>query len=123
MRKVAPVSPGIGAQLAVLAATSGARSIVEIGTGAGVSGLWLLRGMAPQGVLTSVDSEPEHTRLARTAFAADEIAPQRFRLITGTALEVLPRLTDGGYDLVYADAAAREADGYLAEAIRAFYHA
>lgn len=112
------IAPAAGAVLQLLAVTTQATAVVEIGTGAGVSGLWLLRGMAPQGVLTSVDSEPEHTRLARTAFAADEIAPQRFRLITGTALEVLPRLTDGGYDLVYADAAAREADGYLAEAIR-----
>jgi len=112
------IAPAAGAVLQLLAATIQAIAVVEIGTGAGVSGLWLLRGMAPQGVLTSVDSEPEHTRLARAALTSDGIAPQRFRLITGAALDVLPRLTDGGYDLVYADADAREADGYLAEALR-----
>ena len=64
---VASVSAAVGAQLAVLAATTAARSIVEIGTGAGVSGLWMLRG-APQAVLTSIDNEPEHLAAARRSF-------------------------------------------------------
>ena len=42
--------------------------MVEVGTGAGVSGLWLLRGMQSDGVLTSVDTEAEHQRLARETF-------------------------------------------------------
>jgi predicted O-methyltransferase YrrM len=52
------VTPAVGAQLGVLAAASGARSIVEIGTGAGVSGLWMLRG-APGATITSIDTEVE----------------------------------------------------------------
>jgi len=113
-----PVQPGCGAALRFLAAVLDARSVVEVGTGTGVSGLWLLRGMRPDGVLTTVDVEAEHTRLARETFAQAGIAPQRTRLITGRALEVLPRLTDGGYDLVLADAAKEEYAAYLDEAVR-----
>ena len=47
-----PVLPGSGAVLRLLAAVTQARSVVEIGTGAGISGVWLLRGMPSDGVLT-----------------------------------------------------------------------
>ena len=97
------VSPAVGAQLALLAAASTVHSIVEIGTGAGVSGLWLLRG-APNAVLTSIDVEFEHQQAARTAFADAQVPANRIRLITGTASEVLPRMNDGAYDLVFVDA-------------------
>ena len=49
-----PVSTGVGAALRLLAATCGAKAVLEIGTGAGVSGLWLLQGMSPDGVLTTI---------------------------------------------------------------------
>ena len=97
------VTPAMGAQLALLAAASTTHSIVEIGTGAGVSGLWLLRG-APNAVLTSIDVEFEHQQAARTAFANADVPANRIRLITGGALEVLPRMNDGAYDLVFVDA-------------------
>jgi predicted O-methyltransferase YrrM len=97
------VTPAMGAQLALLAAAGTTHSIVEIGTGAGVSGLWLLRG-APNAVLTSIDVEYEHQQVARTAFAEADVPANRIRLITGTALEVLPRMNDGAYDLVFVDA-------------------
>ena len=113
-----PIGPGGGALLRFLAASLGARSVVEIGTGAGVSGLWLLRGMAPDGVLTSIDLEAEHQRVARETFADAGIAANRTRLITGRALDVLPRLTDGAYDLVFCDAAKGEYADYLGEALR-----
>jgi predicted O-methyltransferase YrrM len=113
-----PIGPGVGAALRFLAATVDARAVVEIGTGAGVSGLWLLRGMRPDGVLTTVDVEPEHSRAAKATFAAAGIASGRARLINGAALDVLPRLTDAGYDLVFADAAKAEYGDYLGEALR-----
>ncbi len=91
---------------------------MEIGTGCGVSGIWLLRGMPPDGVLTSVDVEPEHQRLARQAFGEAGFATNRYRLIGGRALDVLPRLTDGGYDLVYCDADKQEYPEYLSAALR-----
>jgi predicted O-methyltransferase YrrM len=100
---VDPVSPAVGAQLAVLAAASSVHSILEIGTGAGVSGLWLLTG-APDAILTSIDVEYDHQQAARTAFADADVPANRIRLITGNAIEVLPRMNDGAYDLVLVDA-------------------
>ena len=63
-----PIGPGGGATLRFLAAATNARAVVEVGTGAGVSGLWLLRGMRRDGVLTTVDRDPEHQRAAKQAF-------------------------------------------------------
>ncbi|GAB3999462.1 O-methyltransferase [Nocardioides marmoraquaticus] len=112
------ISPGGGATLRFLASLVQARAVVEIGTGAGVSGLHLLRGMRPDGVLTTVDTEGEHQRLAKQGFTEAGIASQRVRLIPGAALDVLPRLTDGAYDLVFCDGDKREYVDYLTEALR-----
>lgn len=114
----APIGVAGGAALRFIAACLRARAVVEVGTGAGVSGLWLLRGMAPEGVLTSIDVEPEHQRAAKRAFTDAGFAAGRYRLIMGQALDVLPRLTDGGYDLVFCDAAKGEYGDYLTEALR-----
>lgn len=114
----APVGPAAGAVLRFLTAAIGARAVVEIGTGCGTSGIWLLRGMRPEGVLTSVDVEPEHQRLARDVLKEAGFAGNRYRLISGRALDVLPRLTDGGYDMVFCDAAKQEYLDYLAEGLR-----
>lgn len=113
-----PVGVTGGAALRFLAASLQAKAVVEIGTGAGVSGLWLLGGMARDGVLTSIDVEPEHQRVARRAFSEARISPGRTRLIMGQALDVLPRLTDGGYDLVFVDAAKQEYPRYLDHGVR-----
>lgn len=113
-----PIGVTGGAALRFLAASLQAKAVVEIGTGAGVSGLWLLGGMARDGVLTSIDVEPEHQRVARQAFTDARISPGRTRLIMGQALDVLPRLTDGGYDLVFVDAAEPEYPRYLEAGVR-----
>lgn len=115
---VGAVDEATGAALRVLAALSGARHAVELGTGAGVSTLWLLGGLHPEGVLTSIDAEPEHQRLARQSLNEAKVPSGRVRLIAGRALEVLPRLSDGGYDLVLCDASAAEAVDYLPAALR-----
>ncbi|WP_436702347.1 O-methyltransferase [Nocardioides sp. BYT-33-1] len=115
---VVPIGAGTGATLRFLAAALEARAVVEIGTGTGVSGVWLLRGMRPDGVLTTVDVEAEHQRLAKESFKEAGVAPQRVRTIAGSALDVLPRLTDGHYDIVFADGDKREYAAYLAEALR-----
>jgi len=113
-----PVSPAVGATLRFIAAALNAKAVVEIGTGCGTSGIWLLRGMRRDAVLTSVDVEPEHQRLARRAFTEAGFASNRFRLIGGKASDVLPRLTDGGYDLVFCDADKHEYPAYLIAALR-----
>jgi predicted O-methyltransferase YrrM len=113
-----PIGVAGGASLRFLAAVINARTVVEIGSGCGVSGIWLLRGMREDGVLTSVDVEPEHQRLAKEAYAEAGFATSRTRMIAGRALEVLPRLTDGHYDLVFCDAAKPEYPDYFIEALR-----
>ena len=113
-----PVLPGAGAALRLLAAASGARAVAEVGTGAGVSGLWLLGGMPSDGILTTIDVEAEHQRAARKAYAAAGVAPQRTRVITGRALDVLPRLTDGAYDMVVVDGDKGEYAAAVEQALR-----
>lgn len=111
------VTPAMGAQLALLAAASTCRSILEIGTGAGVSGLWLLRG-APNAVLSSIDVEYDHQQVARTAFAEADVPANRIRLITGIAAQVLPRMNDGAYDLVFIDADPESLLAYVEHGLR-----
>jgi predicted O-methyltransferase YrrM len=94
------VSPGAGAVLRFLARAIEARAVVEVGTGAGVSLLWLLDGMPAEGVITSVDGEAEYQVIAREAIQSAQIPDNRYRLINGNVSEVLARLTEGGYDLV-----------------------
>jgi predicted O-methyltransferase YrrM len=113
-----PVGNGAGVLLRLLAAAVKAKSVVEIGTGAGTSGLWLLQGMPEDGILTTIDVEPEHQRSARQAYADAGIAHQRTRVISGRALEVLPRMTDGAYDLVVIDADKSDYPSYVEHAIR-----
>jgi predicted O-methyltransferase YrrM len=112
------VDGATGAALRFLAAALQARAVVEVGTGVGVSGLCLLSGMAPDGVLTSIDIEPEHQRAARRSFTESGTTAGRMRLIMGQALDVLPRLTDGGYDLVFFDAAKIEYPRYYEHGTR-----
>lgn len=115
---VGALDPASGSALRVLAATARARSVVELGSGAGVSALWLLAGMRGDGILTTIDSEPEHQRLAKLGLADAGVASARARLIPGRALDVLPRLSDGAYDLVFCDANRSENVDYLRSALR-----
>lgn len=115
---VSSIGPGAASALSLLAAAVGAKAVVEIGTGMGVSGLALLRGMRADGTLTTVDLDAENQRLARKTFLDAGVPSNRFRLIAGSALDVVTRLTDGHYDLVFCDADKREYTHYLHEALR-----
>lgn len=113
-----PIGAAGGAALRFLATLIGARTVVEVGSGCGVSGVWLMRGMAKDAVLTSVDIDPENQRLAKQAYREAGLGAFRTRMIVGPALEVLPRLTDGAYDMVFCDAQKREYPEYLTDALR-----
>lgn len=115
---VTPVSPGTGSVLRLLASAVGATAVAEVGTGTGVSGLWLLAGMPSDGVLTTIDVEGEYQRSARESFLAFGVRPARTRLISGRALDVVPRLADGAYDLVHVDGDPAEAPEVVEHAIR-----
>lgn len=100
---VEAVTPSIGSQLALIAAASNADNIIEIGTGIGVSGLWLMSG-APEATLTTIDSELDYQQVARKGFLDAGIPANRARLIGGRTEEVLPRMNESSYDLVFIDA-------------------
>lgn len=112
-----PVSPAVGAQLAVIAAAARAESIIEIGTGVGVSGLWMLQA-ARGALLTSIDTENEYLQAARENFADAGVAAARVRLIAGRASEVLPRMNENSYDIVFIDADAGSVIEYVEHGLR-----
>ena len=114
---VEPISPAQGAQLAVIAAATNAKSLIEIGTGFGVSGLWMFTG-APDATLTSIDLEVEFQQSAKRAFADFGIPANRARLIAGRALEVLPRMNEASYDIVLVDADPGSIIEYVEHALR-----
>ena len=97
---VRDTSPGTGNFLSYLAHLISAQSVVEAGTGSGVGMLWVLRGMLPGGLLTSIDNEIEHSRIAKLALNDEGIAPSQYRLITNPITDVMSKLADRAYDLV-----------------------
>jgi predicted O-methyltransferase YrrM len=114
---VDPISASMGAQIAVVAAATNASTIIEIGTGLGVSGLWMFAG-APEATLTSIDIELDFQQSARKAFADAGIAANQARLIAGRALDVLPRMNESSYDLVLVDADPASVIEYVEHALR-----
>mgnify|MGYP003776506453 FL=1 len=95
----------VGNFLKFIAQFSNAKSVVEIGTGSGVGALWLLQGMPADGVLTTIDSEREHSKITRNIFEEADIAVTKYRVITGKLIEVVEKLADNAYELVVIRAA------------------
>lgn len=114
---VEAVSPAVGSQIAVIAAATKARSIIEIGTGVGVSSLWLMRG-APDATLTSIDVELDYQQLARKSLLDAGVPANRVRLIGGRALDVLPRMNEADYDIVFIDADPLSVIEYVEHGLR-----
>lgn len=117
-----PPSRGAAQALTFLARALHAKAVVEIGTGAGVASLALLEGMAPEGILTTIDAESEYQNVARRIIIGTGVRAQRLRTIAGAALTVLPKLSDGAYDLVLIAGEPIEAHEYLEQAIRLLRH-
>jgi predicted O-methyltransferase YrrM len=93
-------SAGVGNFLKFATKLIKSKSVVEIGTGSGVGGLWLLQGMPVDGVLTTIDSEREHSKIARNIFEEAGITSTKYRIITGKLIEVVGKLADSSYELV-----------------------
>ena len=96
------ISPDEGKLLQVLLRAVEATTVLEIGSLAGYSGVWLARALPPHGRLTTIERDPVHARLARRAFG-DAGLESRVRLIEGVALDVLPTLQPG-FDTIFVDA-------------------
>ncbi len=92
-------TPAVGSLLRYITHLIGAHAIVEVGTGAGVSGLWIFQSLAQKGLLTSIDDEVENAKLAKQAFDEAGINASRYRLITGNSREIVGKLADSLYDI------------------------
>jgi predicted O-methyltransferase YrrM len=112
-----PITPATGAQLAATVAATSAVNIIEIGTGIGVSGLWMLSG-APTATLTSIDVETDYQQTAKKAFLEAGLPANHIRLITGRAREVLPRMNEQSYDVVLVDADPQSVIEYVEHGLR-----
>jgi len=115
---IEPVTPAVARTLTMLAKATSAKSVAEIGTGAGVSCLAFFAGLAGDGIVTSIDVEAEYQAAAREILKSAGIPHTRYRLITGEALTILPKLTPDAYDIVFVDAPILEYPEYLEEGLR-----
>lgn len=100
------VSATQGKLLHLLARAIGANRILEIGTLAGYSGIWLARSLGPGGKLVTVEVDSHHAEVARSNFERAGVA-DKVDLRIGAALDVLPRIAEEGldpFDLSFIDA-------------------
>lgn len=111
------VGRAVGAFLRTLVAMTGGGRVLEVGTNIGHSGLWMAHGLAPEGRLDTIELDPELARRARVHFKEAGFH-ERIRVLEGAALDVLPTLQDGAYDLVFLDAVKSEYPAYLEHAAR-----
>ena len=111
------VNPDSGNLLRVLTAASGGRRVLEVGTNLGYGALWMAAGLAPEGRLDTIELDPGMVRRARANFAEAGYA-DRITVHEGAALDVLPRLERGAYDLVFLDCVKSEYPAYLDHARR-----
>jgi len=119
----APVpSRAVGALLRSLVAATRAQSVVEVGSGTGVTGGWILAGLPAEGTLTTVDPDSALQTAARDTFTRMGVSHTRVRTIAGAPRAVLPRLSDGAYDVVVigpgTEAEGEDGHALLAEAHR-----
>ena len=100
------VSPPQGKMLMLLAKAQGARRILEIGTLAGYSTIWLSRALPPDGRLITLEYEPKHADVARTNIARAGFAKQ-VEVRVGRGLDSLKKLVDekaAPFDFIFIDA-------------------
>ena len=109
------VTPNLGKLLYLLARIQGARKILEIGTLAGYSTIWLARALPPGGRLITLEADPKHAEISRNNIAKAGLS-QMVEVRLGDALEALPKLQAencGPFDLIFVDAEKRDNPDYF----------
>jgi predicted O-methyltransferase YrrM len=100
------VSPALGKLLMIMARSMGAKNILEVGTLAGYSAIWLARGLASGGKLISLESEQHHAEIAWDNICRAGLR-DRVEIVVGNALDTMPELAAenrGPFDLIFIDA-------------------
>jgi len=114
------VTPNLGKLLYLFARIQGAKKILEIGTLAGYSTIWLARALPPGGRLISLEADPKHAEIARNNIARAGLA-EVVEIRLGSALEMLPRVAAEGlgpFDLIFVDAEKRDNPEYFAWSLK-----
>jgi predicted O-methyltransferase YrrM len=114
------VAPNQGRLLNLLARASGARAILEVGTLAGYSTIWLARSLAAGGRVVSLELDPRHAEVARRNLARAGVEGV-VEILVGPALESLSKLVAEGrgpFDLVFIDADKENNAAYFGWALR-----
>ncbi len=111
------VSAQQGKFLSLLASAVGARRILEVGTLGGFSTIWLARGAGPDGRVVTLEYEPKHAEVARANLDRAGVG-DRVQILVGAALDSLPKVTGGPFDLVFIDADKENNPGYLEWAVK-----
>ncbi|BBZ72998.1 O-methyltransferase [Mycobacterium paraseoulense] len=111
------VSAQQGKFLSLLAGAIAAQRVLEIGTLGGFSTVWLARGAGPRGRVVTLEYEPRHAEVARANLERAGVA-DRVEVIVGAALDTLPTVDDGPFDLVFIDADKENYVEYLQWAVR-----
>lgn len=111
------IQPFEGRLLQFLAMAIGAKKIVEIGTLAGYSGLWLARALPSDGKLYTIDASAKHVAIARAHFSRSGVADQ-VEVMQGQAMDMLHKLEpQAPFDFMFIDANKDQYPEYLAWAI------
>lgn len=100
------VSPNQGKLLQVLALLCNAKNILELGTLAGYSTIWMARALPKEGQLITVEYDPKHAQVAQKNIERAGLASQ-VDIRVGKALDILPQLYEekaGPFDMIFIDA-------------------
>ena len=110
--------PATARALQLLVRAVGARRVLEVGTLAGYSAIWIARALPPGGKLVTIEIDPGHASVARRSVEQAGLA-DRVDVRVGDAVELLARLgPDGSFDAVFLDADKERYTTYMEEAAR-----
>jgi len=103
-----------GKLLQLLIALHNTKTIVEIGTLAGYSAIWMARALPEDGHIYAINKDPEHVQMAEGFFARSECR-DKITQLAGDAHKILPTLSQkgGGFDMVFIDADKISYPAYL----------
>ena len=114
------MTPNQGKLLQLLARLQGARNILEIGTLGGYSTIWLARALPAGGRLITLESDPNHAKVATANIARAGLA-KVVELRLGRAIATLPQLAaegKGPFDFIFIDADKENIADYFSWSIQ-----